>query len=63
MFVLSQSVCPRQAFPGQSNVFGKGLEPTLEWSTVNGALALLVKIVVDRKGLTGTNTKAYCEQS
>ncbi len=32
IFVISQSVCPWQAFPAQSIVCGQGQEPTLEWS-------------------------------
>ncbi len=33
IFVISQSVCPWQALPFQSNNCGGGQEPTLEWST------------------------------
>ncbi len=32
IFVISQSVCPWQAFPAQSNVCVRGQEPTLDWS-------------------------------
>ncbi len=33
IFMISQSVCPWQAFPVWAIVFGQGQEPTLEWST------------------------------
>ncbi len=33
MFEISWSVCSWQAFPVQSNVFGKGQELTLAWNT------------------------------
>ncbi len=33
LFIISQSVCPWQAFPAQSNVSGQVQEPTLERST------------------------------
>ncbi len=33
LFIISQSVCPWQAFPAQPNACGQGQESTLEWST------------------------------
>ncbi len=32
VFVINQSVCPCRAFPAWSNVVGKSLQSTLEWS-------------------------------
>ncbi len=32
LFIISYSVCPWKALPAQSNVCGRGHEPTLEWS-------------------------------
>ncbi len=35
IFVMSKTVCPRQACTAESNVCGPGQEPILEWSTKN----------------------------
>ncbi len=56
IFILSQSVCPSQAFSAQSNVDGESQEPTLECVSLGQATVLPANIKLGWKGLPTTNT-------
>ncbi len=66
LFVISQSVCPWQAFPAWSKICGQGQEPTrvekLKGASLRYTSALRANVILDWKGWLGTNALTYYEK-